>query len=136
MLTGSGKVHVEGKLAAEHLDVALPGSGDIVVDQLETGALVASLQGSGTIRVAAGNIDYADFRRLRRRTGRQTRRRGTALSETVPLVEDTQLLIHCFLPPPVELEVVPLVAPPVRELPDWVLFCVEERAPLPLEPVA
>ena len=55
MLTGSGKVHVEGKLAAEHMDVALPGSGDIVFDQLEAGALVASLQGSGTIRVAAGN---------------------------------------------------------------------------------
>ena len=54
-LTGSGTIHATGKLAPEHMDVALPGSGDIVLDQLETGALSASLAGSGTIRVAAGN---------------------------------------------------------------------------------
>ncbi len=54
-LTGSGTIHAGSKLVAEHMDVTLPGSGDIVVDRLETGALTASLPGSGTIRVAAGN---------------------------------------------------------------------------------
>ena len=53
-LTGSGRIHTEGKFGGERTDVSLPGSGDIVLDQLETSALVVSLDGSGNITVAAG----------------------------------------------------------------------------------
>lgn len=53
-LTSSGNVHAHGKLAADRMNVSLPGSGNIAIDRLEAGALEVSLAGSGTIRVAAG----------------------------------------------------------------------------------
>lgn len=53
-LSGSGKIHVGGKLAAEHETLSLPGSGTVAVDHLETGALTVSLAGSGTLKVAGG----------------------------------------------------------------------------------
>ena len=61
-LTGSGKIHTEGKLAADHTDLALPGSGDIVLDRLETGALTVSLAGSGSIKVVAGGASSQQVR--------------------------------------------------------------------------
>ena len=54
MLTGSGDIHVGGKLSAENETIKLPGSGNVTVDQLETGALTVTLAGSGTIKVAGG----------------------------------------------------------------------------------
>ena len=54
VLTGSGDIHVVGKLSAASETIRLPGSGKITLDGLETGALTVSLEGSGTIKVAAG----------------------------------------------------------------------------------
>lgn len=54
VLTGSGNVHVGGKLAAENETIKLPGSGSITVDGLETGALTVALEGSGAIKVIGG----------------------------------------------------------------------------------
>ncbi len=53
-LTGSGKIHMESRLAGEHADVSVPGSGDILLDRVETGSLSVSLAGSGTIKIEAG----------------------------------------------------------------------------------
>ncbi len=54
VLTGSGSIHVGGRLSAENESIKLPGSGKITVDTLETGALTVSLEGSGAIKVAGG----------------------------------------------------------------------------------
>ena len=51
VLVGSGNIHVVGKLAAANETIKLPGSGNITVNSLETGALTVSLQGSGVIKV-------------------------------------------------------------------------------------
>lgn len=50
-LTGSGDIHVGGKLAAENESIKLPGSGSVTLDDLETGALTVQLEGSGKIKV-------------------------------------------------------------------------------------
>ena len=54
VLTGSGNIRVAGRLAAESETIKLPGSGNITVDNLETGALTVLLEGSGNIKVGGG----------------------------------------------------------------------------------
>ncbi len=52
VLSGSGKIHAGGKWSAERENIALPGSGSIVVDDLKADALTVTLAGSGTVKVA------------------------------------------------------------------------------------
>ena len=54
-LAGSGDIHMIGKLTAENETIKLPGSGNVTLDDLETGALTVQLEGSGKIKVGGGS---------------------------------------------------------------------------------
>ncbi len=62
VLTGSGNVHVGGKLTAENEAIKLPGSGNVALDDLQTGALTAIIEGSGSIKIADGGASSQDVR--------------------------------------------------------------------------
>ena len=48
---GSGTVHA-ASLEADHLDLSLPGSGEITVDHLKAAKTKTSIEGSGTVKLA------------------------------------------------------------------------------------
>lgn len=55
-LAGSGKVYASGSFSPVNMDLALSGSGNLHIQQLNTGVLDASVSGSGNIYVQSGTI--------------------------------------------------------------------------------
>ena len=55
VLAGSGNIRVGGKLTAENETIKLLGSGNVALDDLQTGALMVGIDGSGNVKIAGGS---------------------------------------------------------------------------------
>lgn len=57
-ITGSGRIIGQGHIASESLELRIPGSGKIILDNLEAGSIYTTIVGSGDIEVSSLNTSH------------------------------------------------------------------------------